>query len=404
MPLLLKVAVVYPTSLPWMAELLDGIRRYGLQHGGWQILSCPPSLASSGERSRSLRSLVGWQGDAAIAAVRTAADRRIVRQLGIPVVNISGWEADTHGIPRVSVNNQLAGRLAAEHLLNRGLKHLAYVGWSRVHYSDQRFEGFARKAEEAGVRCWSRLESADVAAGRTMIDELRELGKWLGSLPHPCGVFAVHDYRAQLIIEACTSAGLRVPRDVAVIGMDDDAIVCEHATPTLTSVCRSSTQVGWEIGALIEQLVGGDKLGNVDILVPPDGISERQSTDMFHHPDEVVQLAVSFIRRNLGTALKTQAVADHAGVSKRTLETRFRASTGKSPHRYLTDARIEHAKKQIERPSKQNLRTVSEVCGFASYPAFVAAFQSVCGMTPSEYHRKSRRDRTDDEPNAAPFP
>lgn len=385
MPSLLKIALVYPTSLPWMAQLVDGVRRYGLQYGGWQLMTCPPTLAASGERPRTLRSLVGWQGDGAIAAIRSDEDRQLVRRLGIPVVNISGWEADRHGIPRVSVNNRLAGRLAAEHLLDRGLRHFGYTGWKAVHYSEERLAGFTERIRDGGFPVDVRLDTPEDFTDPTLVEELRELGAWLRSLPKPCGIFAVHDYRAQLVMEACASAGLRVPKDVAVIGMDDDAIVCEHSNPTLTSVCRNSSGIGWEAAALIDRMLHEGNIGAPEILVPPEGIAERQSTDLFHHPDEVIQLAVAFMLRNLKDRPKIETVAKHAGVSKRTLEVRFKACTGKSPHQYLTEARIEHAKKLLRRPSKQNLRIVATECGFNSYPAFVAAFQSLAGQAPSEY-------------------
>jgi len=386
----LKIAVVYPTSLPWMAEILDGIRRYGRQFGGWQILTCPPSLAASGEPSRTLRSLVGWNGDAAIAAVRSVEERKVIRQLGFPVVNISNWEADTHGLPRVSVDNVIAGRFAADHLMAQGLKHFGFVGWSHVHYSDQRRLGFSQRAQEAGFPCEVKLDVPGESGDRTLAGELHHLGAWLKTLPIPCGIFAVHDYRAQMVMEACAAVGLRVPKDVAVIGMDNDAIICEHSVPTLTSVCRNSNQVGWEAAALIHRLLQGEDAGATEILVPPEGITERQSTDRFHHDDEVIQLAIHFMLSNLREPPKIETVARHSGVSKRTLEMRFKACTGMSPHRFLRDARIEHAKKLIQRPAKPSLRTIASECGFSSYPTFIAAFQSVSGESPGAYQNEVR--------------
>ena len=284
----LKIALVYPTSLPWMAQLVDGVRRYGMQYGGWQILTCPPSLAASGERPRTLHSLIGWDGDGAIAAVRSEEDRQLVSRLGIPVVNLSGWEADLHGIPRVSVDNRLAGRLAAEHLLERGLRHFGFVGWEGVHYSEERFAGFNDRILEEGLHAVARFDTPEDAFDSTLAEELTALGRWLESLPQQCGILAVHDYWAQLVMEACAAVGLRVPRDVAVIGMDDDSIVCERSIPTLTSVCWNSSGIAWEAAALIDRMVQGAEIGSLDILVPPEGITERQSTALYHHPDEVI--------------------------------------------------------------------------------------------------------------------
>ena len=116
-------------------------------------------------------------------------------------------------------------------------------------------------------------------------------------------------------------------------------------------------------------------------------IAERQSTDMFHHTDEVVQLAVTFMLRNLKEAPKVQTMAEHAGVSKCTLETRFRTCTGKSPHEYLTAARIEHAMKLLQSPSQNTLQGIASTCGFQSYPAFLKAFRAINGTSPKAYQR-----------------
>ncbi|MBB5352450.1 LacI family transcriptional regulator [Haloferula luteola] len=381
----LRIALVYPTSLPWMAEVMDGVRRYGLQKGGWHLTTCPPTLAASGESPRNLPSLLGWPGDAAIAAIRNDEDRRLVQELGFPVVNLSGWEKERYGIPRVGVDNHLAGRLAAEHLLDRGFRHFGYVGWEDVHYSQERLAGFQERLGHHSEDLHVHLEPAESAREVRLIEELQTLATWLQSLPLPCAIFAVHDYRAQRVMEACAFAGLRVPKDLAIIGMDNDLLACEHSTPTLTSVCRDSGRIGWEAAALIDRMMQGEDLSSADLQIAPLGIVERQSTDLFHHPDEIIQLAVAFMLRHLKDRPKMDAVARHAGVSRRTLEMRFKALTGQSPHQFLTAARISHACKQLQRACPPSLRQLAKDCGFSSYPAFVHAFHSHSGQTPSQY-------------------
>ncbi len=382
-----KIAIVYPASVPWMGHFLDGIRRYARPLGGWRLHTSPPALAGTGEHSGSVRSLVGWKGDAVIAAISSEEDAMAAKGLGIPVINISAWIKETYGLPRVGADNQLAGRLAADHLIGRGLRDLAFLGWQDVHYSDQRLLGFSGRAEEMGASVRSRLDPPGEDC--TWGTRLDSLAGWLASLPHPCGVFAVHDYRAQLLIEACDIAGLRVPNDIAVIGMDDDVITCEHAVPTLTSVSRNSVVIGWEAAALIHRILEGSFSGEVEILVPPDRVTARQSTDMLYHADQVVQIAIGYMHRNLRNSFNIEAVARQAGVSKRTLEMRFRSSMGKSPHRFLTEARIAHARKLLSHPVKVSIQSVADDCGFKSYPAFVAAFQRISGCAPLEFKKQT---------------
>jgi LacI family transcriptional regulator len=151
---------------------------------------------------------------------------RHARQLGIPVVNLGGGLAKTHGIPRVRVNDIKAGQLAADHLLERGLRHLAFFGWSDLWYSEQRQAGFCERAAGAGVKVDSFLQPAAGDSLRmTWPKRIEGPARWLASLPRPCGVFAVQDYRAQFLVETCEEAGIRIPEDIALIGMDNEETI-----------------------------------------------------------------------------------------------------------------------------------------------------------------------------------
>lgn len=379
-----KIAIIYPASVPWMGLFVDGIRRFAHQFGGWRLYTSPPGLASTGESSHSVKSLVGWKGDAGIAVVSSEEEAEVAKGLSVPVINISTWVKSTYGLPRVGVDNWMAGRLAADHLIEKGLTNLVYLGWRDVYYSEQRMLGFVDRARERGLTPEVRLDSPVDVGHSNWGERLGVLEQWLSGLSHPCGIFAVHDYRAQLLMEACDGAGLRVPHDVAVMGMDNDVITCEHSMPTLTSVSRNSDLIGWETASLIHRILSGEGGGDEEILVPSDGVVARQSTDMLYLSDQVVQIAASYMISHLRQSFNMEEVARHAGVSKRTLEMRFRSSTGKSPHQFLTEARIAHAQKLISRPDKKTLRSVASECGFSSYPAFFSAYQKVTGTQPSK--------------------
>jgi LacI family transcriptional regulator len=383
-----RIAIVYPSSVPWIGQFLDGIRRFAGQYGGWRLYTTPPALAVTGERTLSIQSLVGWNGDGAIAAISSPAEAEEARKLGIPIVNISTWKEDSFGLPRVSIDNYLAGRLAAEHFVERGLKNLAYVGWEGVHYSEQRYQGFRQTAEQLGATVALRLDIPDDPRERNWGERIKMLSTWLKVLPRPCGIFAVHDYRAQLVLDACDGAGLRVPQDFAIVGMDNDTITCEHSVPTLSSISRNSEAHGWETASLIHQMLSGEKVGAQEILIQPDGVTARQSTDTQYHADEVVRVAVRFMEGRLRLAFNMEEVADHAGVSRRKLEMRFRECMGKSPHQYLTESRISFAKKLIQRPNPTPLQEIANECGFGSYSAFVAAFRRIAGSSPGDFQKE----------------
>lgn len=388
-----RVAIIYPAAVPWMARCLDGIRRYARENGGWHLFSSPPAMASAGESVLDLRAMRGWKGDAIIAVTHEVGELRHARKMKIPVINLAGGIAKSHGVPRVMVDHHAAGRMAADHLLETGLRHLAYVGWDHLWYSEQRRSGFAGRAAESGVACHVLQSPAIAEASMDWARRISGLAGWLASLPRPAGVFAVHDYRAQVVIEACQEAKLRVPDDIAVVGMDNDETICEHSVPTLTSVSRNSTRVGWEAAALIDRMMRGGEPPDEDLLVPPKGVVARQSTDMLYAGDPVIQRAFGYMRAHLGTSFNIHAMAEHAGVSKRTLETRFRGSLASSPHAYLTRLRVRRAQELMRLSPKRTLGQIAEACGFGSAPTFYSAFERITGESPGRFRKNQAASR-----------
>lgn len=386
-----RVAILYPASVPWIAKCLDGVRRYAREQGGWQLFSSPPTLSGAEESALTLRSMRGWKGDAILSAFNDEAELRAARRCGIPVVNLGAGLKNSFGVPRVLVNHFQAGRLAAEHLLSRGLSDLAFFGWADLWYSDQRRLGFCERAAEAGMECDSLLLSSREDRHLTWTQRSSTLRRWLARLPRPCGVFAVHDYRAQFLMEACQEAGLHIPGEIAVIGMDNDETVCDHTAPTLTSVSRNSEHVGWEAAALLDRLMNGKPSPASDVLIEPDGVIARQSTNMLYCADPVVQHALDYMRQHLKTQFNITALAQHASVSKRSLETRFRESLGTSPHDYLTRLRIQRAQTLLHQPGKRTVSQIARESGFATEATFHAAFRRTTGATPAGY-RKQKSD------------
>lgn len=386
-----KVALVYPASVPWIARCLDGVRRYAREHGGWHLFSSPPTQAGTGESGLTLSSLSGWKGDAIIVVTSDAQELRDAKALGLPVVNLSGGAQDSGGIPRVMVNHFLAGRLAADHLLSRGLRHLAFCGWRDLWYSERRRLGFDERAAESGVASHVFRRAVRDESALDWPRRIAGLVKWLQSLPRPCGVFAVHDYRAQLLIEACQEAGLKIPDDIAVIGMDNDETICEHSVPALTSVSRNSEQVGREAAALLHRMMQGEAQPADDLLIAPEGVVARQSTDMLYYMDPVVRRAVDYMRENLRASFNVATIAEVIGVSKRTLEMRFKESVASSPHAYFTGLRVQRAQALMQLSEKRPLEQIAAECGFGTGATFYAAFQRVTGQTPSSFRKKHTR-------------
>ncbi len=269
-------------------------------------------------------------------------DALAARGLGIPVVNLSGAVRNAH-LHRVMVNQCAVGRLAAEHLLERGLRRLAYCGPPGPWYSQQRGAGFSQRAKEAGVPC----EIFEIASPmRVYIPWHRQvapLHRWLQRLERPVGLMGVNDHMARVIVNECQRLGLVVPHEVAVIGCDNDTVVCECCRPTISSVLRSARRVGFDAAALLDHLMAGKDPPLHDILVPPDGVVSRQSTDTMYVDDPQVVAAVRFMHDHLGEKFGVAEVLRHVNISRRELQLRFRRLLGRSPRDYLRGLRIESA-------------------------------------------------------------
>lgn len=380
-----RVALAYPVAVPWMALFVRGVLDYAARHGGWSLTTSPPTLTGADEYELDVFSLAGWPGDGVIAAIRSPAEARAATGLGIPVVNLAGAQEDV-GLPRVMVDHYAIGRLAAEHLLERGLRRLAYCGFADLWYSRQRCQGFADRAGQAGVAC-EVFDAPHIEHPHANWQQrIGPLADWLQTLKPPVGVLAIHDYRARIVIDQCLDLDLTVPHDVAVIGVDNDTTVCEYGAPLLSSVSRSGWQVGYEAARLLDRLMRGQTTTG-DIRVPPDGVVTRQSTDTVAVEDPRVAVAVHFMHDHLGEGFGVAEVVRASAISRRQLEQRFKRALGCTLHDYLCRARVDRARQLLVETPRIKVRSIAAACGFGSMDRMRLVFQRVTGITPLRYRQ-----------------
>ncbi len=308
-----KVAMNNSVAVSWRALFVRGVAEYAQQHGNWVITTNLGQLSVPTFYDLNAYSLRGWDGDGAILGITSPAEAQVASRLGIPVVNISGAVRNAR-VPRVMVDDYAVGRLAAEHFLERGFRHMAYCGTPERWYSEQRRLGFAEGAKEAGVPCevFELFSRADVRMPWQR--QVAPLVRWLQGLQRPVGIMATNDHLARVVVNECQQLGLNVPHEAAVIGSDNDTIVCEFDEPTLSSVLRSARQEGYEAAALLDRLMDGEDPPAKDILIPPDGIVARQSTDTVKVDDPQVAAAIRFMCDHLGDAFGVERVLRHVAI------------------------------------------------------------------------------------------
>lgn len=380
-----EIALAFPRGAH-QEMFIDGVLRYASEANcNWTYVTAPESLALS------ILELRGWQGDGVIAALNTSTEATIVKELNMPIVNMSSSLVDSP-VPRVIVDNQLIGNLAADHLLERGFQRYAFYGLKNVAYSRLRWKGFEARLAEKGFSSSSMLSTATFALrGTRWQRQHRALADWISSLPTPVALFAVTDYRARQALDACRRVGIKVPQQVAVLGVDNEEVICRHVQPQLSSIARNNGLEGYRAAAMLDRLMQGDKITENE-SIPPLGVVQRGSTDIIAVSDGRVREAIDYINRRLSELFDVHEVAQHLGVSRRWLEYAFRDQIGESPYQYIRRKRLERARDFLEKQPTMKISRIAEEAGFSSGKHLTMTFRHSFGMSPREYRRSHQND------------
>lgn len=306
------------------------------------------------------------------------ADRWLLdaaRQLSVPLVDtaISGLDVGL----TISLDDDEVGRLAAEHLLNLGLKHFGYCGVDGSVVSAQRQSSFISNLKDSAVQVFSE----SISEGES---NLQSLTRWLKKLPKPAGLLVFDDKLGERVLTACRWAKLPVPGKVAVLGVGDDELMCEVSYPTLSSVNFPTPRLGYEAAEMLAQVIKGKKIKNPHRKIQPTGVATRGSTDMVATDDDLVKSAFHLIRSEASHFVGVEQIAQNLGVSRRTLDRRFEAALGRSAYEDLAQVRMQMARTMLTDNSK-SIGEIARRCGYGSSASFSRAFHQNSGHWPSEY-------------------
>lgn len=289
--------------------------------------------------------------------------------------------------PIVGLDDYAAGVQAAQHLLNCRLERFAYY-FPRPSYrvSERRFEGFRDIIEARGFSCevYPYTVSDEVIA-----PDRADIIRWLHDLPKPVGIMAFDDTNAHDLAEACLDADIGVPDHVAIIGVNNDDLLCECAWPPLSSVEADYSRVGYIAAQILDRMLAGETLSAKErvTIVPPLGVVQRQSTTTLAIRDPNLANAVRFIREHACDPCSVSDVLRVVPVGRRWLERQFVAQLRRTPHEEIARVRIETGQRLLRR-SDLDMRDIARKCGFAELKNFYAAFRKVAGTTPAVYRRK----------------
>lgn len=375
-----RVALAFPVGIPVLERVVEGVLEYARGRGGWLVSRAPERLDLSVDWLRH------WDGDGAIVVLANRRQASAARRMPMAVVNLGGY-LEEPAVPTVAADDLAIGRMAAEHLLERRFSRFGYFGPRGVWYSARRLAGFRGRVAEIGANVDVLWAAGPFEAVRRWADERQELVGWLRGLQAPVGVMAGNDQRALMVLEACGRIGLRVPEDVAVVGVDNDLVACEFSRPALSSIDRDDRAHGRIAAETLEGLMAGRRAPKTLILVAPRGMVARASTDAMAIEDREVADAVRQAREQIGERFGVERMVETSGLSRRTFEVRFRRSLGCAPHEFLSRMRVERAMGLLRGRPKVPLTRIAADCGFGDARRLRVVFLRLTGVSAAGYRR-----------------
>ncbi len=377
-----QVAVLVDTSRSYGRDIVRGIRRYVAEHGPWSLYLEPRDL-----RSRFPDWLKDWPGDGILSRTVDAAMLRQLKATKLPVIELRTTVLP-HSFPFVGMDNRIVGTRVAEHLRNRGFQRFACYLDTAEAFFVERSEYFAQTLRAHGFEC-SLFKSGGAGTKRLRWDEhQRALSEWLTSLEKPVGVFAVNDQLGFWLLDAARRAGIAVPEEVAVVGAENDNMLCDTASPPLSSVRLRGQAVGYEAARLLDEWMAKQRVpkpGEKHLLAPGD-IVVRQSSDIVAVEDPRIAEALRFIRQHATEQIDVTRVARETALSRSVLERRMKALIGRSPGEEINRIRFAAVEKLLTQ-TDLTLDAIAARCGF-THPQYMAgAFRKRAGMTPGEFRR-----------------
>lgn len=359
-------------------EVFRGIIEYAQLHPGWSVIPCVAN------HRRSFDEMRGWKGDGIIAQIYDASEAKKILETGVRhCVNVSNKHPSQ--FPVVSSCNASIGTSAADYYLARNIHNLGYYGPSEHTGCQIQAQAMAERASHKNATFSSHFSGY----GDLRVEADRGLMQWIAALPRPVGVLAFTHF-SERVLFACRNVGLRVPADVAVLGISEDTTACQAADPQLSTILLPMRRIGIEAARLLEELMSGKPAPNAPLLFPPSDILTRRSSDLLTSSDPIVTEAIRYIDQHIDNDLTVEDLLGHLNISRRSLEQRFRKALGFAPREQIRRAKIERARKLLCEPEIP-LADVAAACGMRDISYLGRWIKKSTGLTPTQFREHARQ-------------
>jgi LacI family transcriptional regulator len=370
-------------------RLLRGVMRYSRESGErWAVCRMPPSFLRANGLPAVVRYAVEWKADVVIGAFEPEDNLELFRREGIVVLALDNVSLFPD-VPNITADYHRMGLLAARRFEARGFREFGFVGIRGLCWSDGRLEGFREYLEKAGYAGHIHFYTREHWDSQWSYRPER-LQAWLRALPKPVGLMACDDTRASFVVETCHSLGLRIPEEVAIIGVDNDEIQCEMSIPSISSIDVDLERGGYELAEMVSEMVRDPSNKGHDILLRPLDIVTRESSNIITTKDQLVHQALTIIHSNLDRKISVPDILKEVPISRRGLEERFYKATGTSIYRYIIYQRVNHFAGLLL-SSKESIANLAARMDEADPKSLSRRFKELKGCTPSAYRKKNLR-------------
>jgi LacI family transcriptional regulator len=378
-----RVALIYDARHDYDLQVMGGVAAYIHEGADFNIYFEREAL-----KDQRLPDLRSWNGDGIIANFDHPSVAAAVARSKLPAVGFGsgfGWRLPS--IPYFFTNNKMVAEMSADHLLARGFRHFAFCGYARNPingWSEEREQAFVAYLNKRGFSCAVYVDPYKTTQHWASVQ--RSLAEWLKSIPKPVGILAANDNRAHHVLEACHEFDLRVPEDVALIGVNHEELLCRLSNPTLTSIEHGTKRMGYEAAALLDRLMRGKTSRQRRFVIDPVAIVPRQSTDVLAVEDATAVKAMAFIKEHATDGIKVSNIVTALGVSRSGLETRFARALGYTPHTAIRRIQLDAARRLIS-DTNLPLKQIAANTGFRSIQHMTTLFGKAFHDSPARYRK-----------------
>lgn len=378
-----KILLLTDFSSGYSRNLLKGIVRYSKEVGNWSFQRMPLYYRMLYGENGVVEWAKKWQADAIIAQL-TDVNIELLNDLNIPII-VQNYRDRNKAVSNLTGDYFNTGVMAAKFFLNRGYRNFAFYGFKGAIWSRERADGYSHEIEKQGYKL-AVLENDNKDKEEWSYNHT-VLGNWLQSLPKPVALFACDDHFALQISETCNVYNINVPDDIAILGVDNDDLLCNISDPPLSSIVLDVENGGYNAGKLLHQLITKEITEPFNIVVNPLIIERRKSTEKYAVSDKNIRIILNYIEKNYANHLSVEELVKQVPLSRRVLEKKFKEETGESLYQYIQNYRIDQFTRLLI-TTDYSLFEAALQSGFENYKNVSRVFRKYKSLSPAEYRKR----------------